>query len=509
MINAIGIIPCKTDYCPTMGDYAIKKKMNVSWGGRKRGDIVLFDFNNNGTSDHIGIVVSVNSDGSITTVEGNTGSGNNTNGGQVQKRTRYKSQVNYFVRPKYTNAITADMVIATALAEVGIKESPKNSNKVKYNQWFYGKNQSAYWCCTFVCWVFAHVQEPAKPISKPTGKYGGTVPSPTLKKGSKGEAVKNLQKFLTWYGVKLTADGEFGGNTESALKVFQKTEGIEVDGVYGNQSYTKAKAYVYVAPTPPTTTLKKPTGKYSGTIPNPTLKKGSKGTSVKNLQLFLTWYGIKVTADADFGVKTETALKTFQKTEGLKVDGIYGKASQAKAKTYKASSPAPTPTVGTNAQKLVAQMDRLAWKYGTAKSKYAYKTGAPTSACKTAMKKYGYDKKAEWSDCGDFVNTAVREAGIDKSFTSLHGVKKAFPKTEKAFNIVHSGKAIPSGLLRAGDIIRYKKTGDDQHAMFYYGNGRVCDAGHYNRFGNIRADEKRYSKSNVKKSTIQVLRVKE
>lgn len=65
------------------------------------------------------------------------------------------------------------------------------------------------------------VEQP-KPISKPSGKYGGTVPSPTLKKGSKGEAVKNLQKFLTWYGVKLTADGEFGGNTKSALKVFQK-----------------------------------------------------------------------------------------------------------------------------------------------------------------------------------------------------------------------------------------------------------------------------------------------
>jgi hypothetical protein len=154
-------------------------------------------------------------------------------------------------------------------------------------------------------------------------------------------------------------------------------------------------------------------------------------------------------------------------------------------------------------------MDKLAWKYGTAKSKYAYKTGAPTSACKTAMSKHGYKSKAKWSDCGNFVNTVVREAGIDPKFTSLHGVKKAFPKSEAKFNIVFSGKAIPSGVLKAGDIIRYKKTGNDQHAMFYYGNGRVCDAGHYNRFGNIRADEKRYSKSNVKKSTIQVLRVKE
>ena len=170
MTNAINIIPCKTDYCPTMGDYAIMKGMNRSWKDRKRGDIVLFDFNGNGESDHIGIVVSVNKDGTISTVEGNTG-GNNVNGGQVQKRTRYRSQVNYFVRPNYNDEVTADMVIATALSQLGVKEKPKNSNKVKYNVWFYGKNISAFWCCTFVCWVFAHVGE-----QKTLKKYNGTLP---------------------------------------------------------------------------------------------------------------------------------------------------------------------------------------------------------------------------------------------------------------------------------------------------------------------------------------------
>ena len=521
-INALSIIPTKTASCSVMGDYAIKKKMHRKWGEKKRGDIVLFDFNHNGTSDHTGILVSVNKDGTIVTIEGNTGSGNNTNGGQVQKRTRKKSDVNYFVRPNYSATVTADMIIATAEAELGIKESPKNSNNVKYNTWYYGHavKGSAYpWCMAFVCWIFAHVKEPAKPITKPTGKYSGTIPAPTLKKGSKGEAVKNLQKFLTWYGIKLTADGEFGSNTDSALRVFQKTEGIGVDGEYGNQSYTKAKAYA-TTPTKPTTSttpsLKKPTGKYSGTIPNPTLKKGSKGTSVKNLQKFLNWYGgFKLSVDGGFGDKTYNALKTFQKTEGISADGIYGKASQTKAKNYKATTQSSTatkpttPSVGTTAQKLIAQMDKLAWKYGTAKSKYAYKTGAPTSACKTAMNKHGYKTKAKYSDCGNFVNTVVRESGIDPKFTSLHGVKKAFPKSETKFNIVFSGKAIPSGVLKAGDIIRYKKTNSDQHAMFYYGDGKVCDAGHYNRFGNIRKDEKRYAGSKVKKSTIQVLRAKE
>ena len=253
-MNAIGIIPAKTASCSVMGDYAIKKKMNIKKGFAKKGDLVLFDFNHNGTSDHIGIVVSVNK-GSYTTIEGNTGSGSNTNGGMVQKRTRYNSQINYFVRPKYNKEVTADMAIATAMAELGIKESPKNSNRVKYNTWFYGKEVrgSAYpWCATFICWLFAHIKGAEKPIPKPSGKYGGTIPTPTLKKGSKGKNVGNLQKFLNWYGkYNLKVDNVFGKKTEMQFKAFQQAEGLKVDGVYGKKSYAKAKAYEYVAPKTP------------------------------------------------------------------------------------------------------------------------------------------------------------------------------------------------------------------------------------------------------------------
>lgn len=334
-INAIGIIPCKTDGCPTMGDYAIKKKMNVSWGGRKKGDIVLFDFNHNGTSDHIGIVVSVNSDGSITTVEGNTGSGNNTNGGQVQKRTRYKSQVNYFVRPKYTNAITADMVIATALAEVGIKESPKNSNKVKYNRWFYCKNTSAYWCCTFVCWIFAHVkgEEVIPTVAKPTGKYAGTIPSGLLKKGSKGDKVGQLQKFLNWYhpAWNLEVDNDFGSKTESAVKSFQKTEGITPDGEYGSVSYGKAKAYKTASQ--PTTTTKPQTP-----APKATLK--SYRIEVDLTNQICTVYGI-YSDGSKKGIMSEwvsTARKgKTTPTGSFKISGASG-GRKAKYRTAKMSS---------------------------------------------------------------------------------------------------------------------------------------------------------------------------
>lgn len=47
---------------------------------------------------------------------------------------------------------------ATAAAEVGTLEQPKNSNRIKYNTWYYGREVegSAYpWCAVFVSWCAA------------------------------------------------------------------------------------------------------------------------------------------------------------------------------------------------------------------------------------------------------------------------------------------------------------------------------------------------------------------
>lgn len=49
------------------------------------------------------------------------------------------------------------------------------------------------------------------------------------------------------------------------------------------------------------------------------LKLGSKGDEVKTLQLYL-----KIKVDGDFGGKTETAVKKWQKEHGLKDDGVVG-----------------------------------------------------------------------------------------------------------------------------------------------------------------------------------------
>ncbi len=56
---------------------------------------------------------------------------------------------------------------------------------------------------------------------------------PILKKGSKGEAVKNLQISLNYYGANLTPDGDFGRRTEDAVIAFQKANSLDPDGKVG------------------------------------------------------------------------------------------------------------------------------------------------------------------------------------------------------------------------------------------------------------------------------------
>ena len=58
-----------------------------------------------------------------------------------------------------------------------------------------------------------------------------------LRKGSKGEQVKTLQRLLNAFGSNLSVDGDFGSKTDSALKSYQKKNSLQVDGVCGEKSW--------------------------------------------------------------------------------------------------------------------------------------------------------------------------------------------------------------------------------------------------------------------------------
>ena len=100
-------------------------------------------------------------------------------------------------------------------------------------------------------WIVTKNPYTPAPTPKPTpstpkkGTYTGIIPTPTIRRGTKGDKAKNLQKFLNWYGgYGLAVDGIFGPKSVKALKAFQKSEGSKTcDGIYGVWTHSKAKAY--------------------------------------------------------------------------------------------------------------------------------------------------------------------------------------------------------------------------------------------------------------------------
>lgn len=72
------------------------------------------------------------------------------------------------------------------------------------------------------------------------------VPKPPLKQGSRGKEVEYLQAFLNLNNpqVNLKIDGSFGSKTLAAFKLFQKNNGLVVDGKYGNHSRDKVRELI-------------------------------------------------------------------------------------------------------------------------------------------------------------------------------------------------------------------------------------------------------------------------
>lgn len=96
----------KSASCMDIGNWF---KSNNQWKvtNPQAGDVVFFKYNtNNRWTNHIGIVESVNSDGSIVTIEGNTSTSSNDNGGAVMRRTRKSNIVGYGI-PNYSSSSNA------------------------------------------------------------------------------------------------------------------------------------------------------------------------------------------------------------------------------------------------------------------------------------------------------------------------------------------------------------------------------------------------------------------
>ncbi len=145
------------------------------------GDIIYYDWDISGDADHVGIIEKVNGM-SLTVIEGNNGNFPND---RVRRReiSSGSSLIFGYARPEYPS--------------VTFRKSSNNTINV------------------FL---------------------------PTLRKGDSGNSVKILQAFLIAYEYSTGTsgiDGDFGSDTESAVKQFQKNSGISADGIVGENTWSE------------------------------------------------------------------------------------------------------------------------------------------------------------------------------------------------------------------------------------------------------------------------------
>jgi len=60
---------------------------------------------------------------------------------------------------------------------------------------------------------------------------------PILRRGSQGKDVEYLQDILNHFGYSLKVDGIFGSRTEEAVKRFQHSRYLLVDGIVGSVTW--------------------------------------------------------------------------------------------------------------------------------------------------------------------------------------------------------------------------------------------------------------------------------
>jgi hypothetical protein len=167
-------------YCPSGVNWFKSRK---AWFSKPQvGDAVFFDWDGDGTSDHIGIVEVVHADGSVGTIEGNADN-------QVERRTRSGRSVMGFGRPAYAGATSKPTVTPKA-------PPPKPAPAPTHPRW------------------------PGRFLAL-TSPY------------TRGDDVRAVQTRLNSFDERLQEDGIYGRLTEAEVKHFQTARHLEVDGVVG------------------------------------------------------------------------------------------------------------------------------------------------------------------------------------------------------------------------------------------------------------------------------------
>lgn len=262
---------------------------------------------------------------------------------------------------------------------------------------------------------------------KPSTQDGYTL----LQRGSEGAEVTKLQTRLIQLGyMSDQADGDYGGVTERAVKLFQDALGWEQTGVAtaSLQSYLysgSAPIYTGSAPAAPATKAPETTVGYTQ------LEPGATGNAVKKMQKRLKELGY---FDGEIGgnylTKTTAAVKRFQDALGWEQTGVATAALQEilfsdRAPAYSAAVPTPVPAP----QITPAPEDDGTLKYGD--------SGEEVAMLQRRLKELGY---LDANATGNFLGQT--EAAI-LLVQEQAGAKQTGVVTEQLYKFIFSDQIAP------------------------------------------------------------------
>jgi len=158
----------------------------------------------------------------------------------------------------------------------------------------------------------------------PSPGGGVAVGSGLLRRGDRGEDVRQWQTILVGAGHRIATDGVFGPATERATVAFQRVLGVGADGVVGPQTRAAtARLLAWLAAAKPRPSAPPFPG---------TARQGDRGAAVRawQAQLNASVYGggpHALAVDGVFGPATTNIVRDFQAKHGLVVDGVAGPAT--------------------------------------------------------------------------------------------------------------------------------------------------------------------------------------
>ena len=172
--------------------------------------------------------------------------------------------------------------------------------------------------------------------SAPVRDVGTSYPGYPLRSGDSGEYVVVLQTMLNRIARNYPAiprispvDGIFGSQTERAVREFQRTFNLNVDGIVGQATwYQLVLLYVGVTRLSELTSEGQTFTQVQAPASGVTLQEGSTGLAVSALQFFITVLGQvlynfpTLAIDGIFGPSTRQAVEDAQRYLGLEATGV-------------------------------------------------------------------------------------------------------------------------------------------------------------------------------------------